>query len=383
MRSTQVLSNQEYLPTLQEKNRGAWRISTTTSMDNSDIRNNDEQETNSQRLAARAQELQQAIAAGRRPRGSEAGPYPSYNTNQPVSFVSNQDQQNMSAAAGPVYRADYNARAAHGSQQQSVAQHSAYQYKNQGTQQQPQQGYQQQLPNQLPAYQFGAQQGFPQQAPVQQGQPYQQAAYGQNQTAPQQQYPTMQTPYIQEAPARPSVERPIVKLSLNLIDTYKRINEAYYENQRQRAEEEPPRNDETRQEPRGQGVHNHGWDDENYDYILINGEMIQGRYRIQERIGRGSFGQVVRAFDTETQKDVAIKIIKSRRPFLLQARTEIELLVHLRQQDTDDQNNIGKFFLRTFGILSFFKTCCFFHSISDRLSSLIRFNSSPVLAFYV
>ncbi len=133
-----------------------------------------------------------------------------------------------------------------------------------------------------------------------------------------------------------------MKLSLNLIDTYKRINDAYYANRRRENENAPQRAD-TRNEPRGQGVHNHGWDDEHYDYILIRGEMIQGRYRIQERIGKGSFGQVVRAFDTETDKDVAIKIIKSRRPFLLQARTEIELLVHLKQRDPEDQNNIGEF----------------------------------------
>lgn len=88
-------------------------------------------------------------------------------------------------------------------------------------------------------------------------------------------------------------------------------------------------------------VINNGWDDENYDYIINAGEIFNGRYRIKERIGKGSFGQVVRAEDTETRKDVAIKIIKSKKPFLMQAKTEIDLLTHLNEKDYDDQHNIG------------------------------------------
>lgn len=191
----------------------------------------------------------------------------------------------------------------------------------------------------------------------------------------------MQTPYIQAVPSRDPLERPVVKLSVNLIDTYKRINEAYYANRKQ-ATEETPQTDGTRNEPRGQGVHNHGWDDEHYDYILNRGEMVQGRYRLQERIGKGSFGQVVRAFDTETKKDVAIKIIKSRRPFMLQARTEIELLVHLRERDTDDQNNIGKFCVLL--PLSFldFQSVCFFVLFTNYCSCLL-FYSPLAFAFHV
>ena len=65
------------------------------------------------------------------------------------------------------------------------------------------------------------------------------------------------------------------------------------------------------------------------------------RYIVKERIGKGSFGQVVRAWNTEQSCEVAIKIIKSKRPFLLQARTEIELLSQLRDLDPNDQHNIG------------------------------------------
>jgi hypothetical protein len=41
---------------------------------------------------------------------------------------------------------------------------------------------------------------------------------------------------------------------------------------------------------------------------------------------QGSFGQVVCAYDQVNKTEVAIKIIKSRKPFLIQAKTEIEIL---------------------------------------------------------
>jgi dual specificity tyrosine-phosphorylation-regulated kinase 1 len=119
-----------------------------------------------------------------------------------------------------------------------------------------------------------------------------------------------------------------------LIDTYKHINKVYYE------ERDARRAARAAQKQKGQGAHNDGYDDENYDYIVTSGEMFYGRYVIKERIGKGSFGQVVRAVDSETNKDVAIKIIKSKKPFLMQAKTEIELLSHLQDKDPDDQNNV-------------------------------------------
>jgi hypothetical protein len=140
---------------------------------------------------------------------------------------------------------------------------------------------------------------------------------------------------------RHPLERPIVKLSLNLIDTYKKINEGYFEERKQRKEAQSFQRREQGSQ-KVTGVYNNGWDDEHYDYILTNGEVIYDRYEIKEKIGKGSFGQVIQAYDRQLMRDVAIKIIKSKRPFQRQARTEIELLTHLKENDRDDQNNIGK-----------------------------------------
>ena len=69
---------------------------------------------------------------------------------------------------------------------------------------------------------------------------------------------------------------------------------------------------------------------------MKNGEVFNERYVVSSVIGKGSFGQVVKAFDNTTSEWVAIKIIKSKRPFLQQAKTEIELLQFLNEKDLSD-----------------------------------------------
>lgn len=154
-----------------------------------------------------------------------------------------------------------------------------------------------------------------------------------------------QQPYLQPKLGRLPADRPIIKLSVSLIDTYKQINTVYYEEKdARRAARAKER------QKKGQGTNNNGWDDDNYDYIISPGELFYGRYRIKERIGKGSFGQVVRAEDVEEQRDVAIKIIKSKKPFLMQAKTEIELLSRLNEKDSGDENNIGKWYTSKFAV---------------------------------
>ena len=120
-----------------------------------------------------------------------------------------------------------------------------------------------------------------------------------------------------------------MKLSIDLIETYKFINKVYYE---QKAKKKLQREASAKQSDASL----HGrWDDDNYDYIVKENEDFgeEGRYTLKEKIGKGSFGQVVKAYDNTENKEVAIKIIKSKKPFTLQARTEIELLEQLKSDD--------------------------------------------------
>jgi len=137
-------------------------------------------------------------------------------------------------------------------------------------------------------------------------------------------------------PRNPS-EAPLRKLSVNLIDTYKMINQVYYEKRKRRQEEKTSASSQaTQSSKQRKGSFNHGWDDENYDYVVKNGELFNERYTVSTVIGKGSFGQVVKALDNSNQEWVAIKIIKSKKPFLQQAKTEIELLQFLNEKDISD-----------------------------------------------
>lgn len=139
-------------------------------------------------------------------------------------------------------------------------------------------------------------------------------------------------------------------------------NQVYYEAKAKRLREQA---DVTRG-----GVNNEGYDDVNYDYILSgDGEVFADRYILKHRIGKGSFGQVVCAYDKEAGCEVAIKIIKSRRPFLVQAQTEIALLTLVLEKDNMDEHNLvrlqHKFVYRN-------HQCLVFEMLSYNLYELLK-----------
>jgi len=53
------------------------------------------------------------------------------------------------------------------------------------------------------------------------------------------------------------------------------------------------------------------WDDPEGYYKIILGELLNGRYHVQTKLGRGMFSDVVRAIDAMTKKLVAIKVIRN------------------------------------------------------------------------
>lgn len=128
---------------------------------------------------------------------------------------------------------------------------------------------------------------------------------------------------------------PLRKLSVDLIRTYKHINEVYYAKKKRRAQQAT--GDELNSSHKKERkLFNDGYDDDNHDYIIRNGEKVLDRYEIDSLIGKGSFGQVVKAFDQEDQTYVAIKIIKNKKPFLTQAQIEVKLLEMMNNKEVDN-----------------------------------------------
>jgi dual specificity tyrosine-phosphorylation-regulated kinase 1 len=93
---------------------------------------------------------------------------------------------------------------------------------------------------------------------------------------------------------------------------------------------------------------NDGYDDEHHDYIVKPGEKWQYRYEVDSLIGKGSFGQVVKAYDCVDQEYVAIKIIKNKKPFLNQALIEVKLLELMNKHDAESKYYIGETWLGLF-----------------------------------
>lgn len=82
------------------------------------------------------------------------------------------------------------------------------------------------------------------------------------------------------------------------------------------------------------------YDNEQGSYIHIPHDHVAYRYEVLKVIGKGSFGQVVKAYDHKTHQHVALKMVRNEKRFHRQAQEEIRILEHLRKQDKDNTMNI-------------------------------------------
>lgn len=83
-----------------------------------------------------------------------------------------------------------------------------------------------------------------------------------------------------------------------------------------------------------------GFDDNNGSYIYVLYDHIGYRYEVQEIIGKGTFGVVLKAFDHKARKYVALKVIRNQTRFHTQAKEEIRILTKLLENDPDDKFNV-------------------------------------------
>ncbi|KAL0234502.1 hypothetical protein PCE1_001538 [Barthelona sp. PCE] len=81
--------------------------------------------------------------------------------------------------------------------------------------------------------------------------------------------------------------------------------------------------------------------DDNNGYLRVsqNAELSSGRFRItgKKRLGKGSFGEVWKAFDSKENQNVALKILRKRKHFAIQGANEAALLAELSAEyDVND-----------------------------------------------
>ncbi|XP_020782231.1 dual specificity tyrosine-phosphorylation-regulated kinase 2 isoform X1 [Boleophthalmus pectinirostris] len=119
------------------------------------------------------------------------------------------------------------------------------------------------------------------------------------------------------------------------------------------------------------GANNGGYDDDQGSYIQVPHDQIAYRYEVLKVIGKGSFGQVVKAFDHKTQTHVALKMVRNEKRFHRQAAEEIRILEHLRKQDKDSAMNVIHM-LENFTFRN--HICMTFELLSMNLYELIKKN---------
>ncbi|KAH9637463.1 hypothetical protein HF086_012076 [Spodoptera exigua] len=138
-----------------------------------------------------------------------------------------------------------------------------------------------------------------------------------------------------------SMARLIIRKGYTNIYTnvYPFCHQVYYAKKKRRAQQYLGEDGSHKKERK---LYNDGYDDDNHDYIIKQGEKFLDRYEISSPIGKGSFGQVVKAYDHEEQCQVAIKIIKNKKPFLNQAQIEVKLLKMMNRADPENKYYIVK-----------------------------------------
>ena len=111
------------------------------------------------------------------------------------------------------------------------------------------------------------------------------------------------------------------------------------------------------------------WDYPDGHYRIILGELLDGRYAIQQQIGKGTFATVVRAQDTRTGNLVAVKIACNNETMYKAGTKEMDMLQLLNQSDPDDKKHIIRL-LRHFDHKG--HLCLVFENLSADLREVLK-----------
>ncbi|KAI9027499.1 kinase-like domain-containing protein [Phycomyces nitens] len=111
------------------------------------------------------------------------------------------------------------------------------------------------------------------------------------------------------------------------------------------------------------------WDDPEGYYSVRIGERLDQRYQTLSNLGRGVFSSVVKAKDTETNEEVAIKMIRNNETMYKSGMRELNFLKKLMEADPDNKKHIIRF-QRHFEHRN--HLCLVFESLSMNLRDVLK-----------
>lgn len=111
------------------------------------------------------------------------------------------------------------------------------------------------------------------------------------------------------------------------------------------------------------------WDDPEGYYNVRLGELINGRYHVQQNLGKGMFSSVVRATDSKTGQLVAVKIIRQNDTMRKAGLKEVGILEQLHEADPEDKKHVIKF-VRHFDHKG--HLCMVFENLSMNLREVLK-----------
>ena len=90
------------------------------------------------------------------------------------------------------------------------------------------------------------------------------------------------------------------------------------------------------------GKYNDGFDNQHGEYQYQLKDHIGYRFEIFNKLGKGSFGYVLKCYDHKNSKFVALKIIRNKKKLQQQGMIEVKILQHLKDHDPEDTMNVVK-----------------------------------------
>jgi hypothetical protein len=112
-------------------------------------------------------------------------------------------------------------------------------------------------------------------------------------------------------------------------------------------------------------------------FIYTKGQILNNRYVIYKKLGSGTFGVTIEAFDQVSNALVAIKVIKKSAGYYKQAQSEIDILRYLNQRDPLCSSHVVRM-LDHFLYLE--HQCIVFELLSSSLLDLLRKNNHQGLS---